>query len=143
LPEPKKPEFEEKKIEKPGDFPAPPVTPSGDYQGGSWQKDIKKWTDLDMKKWGDKVDKYQKDMESYKSDFTEYRDNKITSWQRDYEKWKEQRSKAIGEAEGIIRAINDDYGDAFKCSAVINWMVLTAMIVLLFGLVLLSLVIRD
>lgn len=143
LPEPKKPEFEEKKIEKPGDFPAPPVTPSGDYQGGSWQKDIKKWTDLDMKKWGDKVDKYQKDMESYKSDFTEYRDNKITSWQRDYEKWKEQRSKAIGEAEGIIRAINDDYGDAFKCSAVINWMVLTAMMVLLFGLVLLSLVIRD
>jgi len=143
LPEPKKPDFEEKKIEKPGDFPAPPLIPTADYQAGGWQKDIKKWTDVDMKRWRDKVDKYQQDMEKYKAEFNDYRDNKITNWQKEYEKWKEKRSKAIGEAEGTIKAINDDYGDAFRCSVVINWIVLAIMISLFFGMVLWVLVIRD
>jgi ABC-type multidrug transport system ATPase subunit len=143
MPEPKQPKLEEKEFVKPGDPPAPPYVPKADYQAGGWQADIKKWTDKDMKAWQDNVTKYQDDMEKYKSDITEYRDNKISNWQEEYKKWKEKRSQAIGEAEGTIKAINEDYGDAFRSNVITNWTILGSMIVVFFVLVLLALKRRD
>ena len=143
MPEPKKPELNEKKIQEPDDYPAPPFVPTADSQGGDWQKRIKKWTETDMKAWGNSVTKYQNDMKEYKSEVTDYRDNKINDWQIEYTQWKEKRSKAIGEAEGTIKAMNDDYGDAFRCNVPVNWTILASMIILFFGSVLLALRMKD
>lgn len=141
MPEPRQPSLEEKKFMKPGDPPEPPIVPK--YVGGSWQAQVQTWTDKDMKAWQDKVTKYQDDMEKYKSEFTDYRDNKIKNWQKEYEQWKGKRSKAIGEAEGTIKAINDDYGYAFRSQVTTNWFILGSMILSFLGLVLLSLKRKD
>ena len=143
MPEPKQPTFEEKKFAKPGDPPEPPYLPKSEFVGGSWQAQVQRWTDKDMKAWQDNVTKYQDDMEKYKSEFTDYRDNKITNWQKEYTQWKENRSIAIGKAEGTIKAIYDDYGDAFRSNVITNWSVLSSMIILFFGLVLFALRRRD
>jgi ABC-type multidrug transport system ATPase subunit/pSer/pThr/pTyr-binding forkhead associated (FHA) protein len=142
LPEPERPGFPDRTFAKPDDPPSPPLVPKQPDVGG-WQMEIKTWTDVDMKNWSNKVKDYEKQMEDYKAEFSKYRDITVKEWQKTYEKWKEKRSTAIGEAEGTIKAIYDDYKQAFKATVTINWMVLSSMVLLFLGLAALMLRLRD
>jgi hypothetical protein len=142
-PEPLKPDLAKQDFQKPGDPPTPPYVPTSDAGGGTWQKDIQNWTNVSMKNWQDKVTKYQNDVKKYELEVNDYRDNKISVWQNQYQRWKETRSKAIGEAEGTIKAVNDDYGTAFRCDVASNWLILVIMICSCLVLVLLMLKWKD
>jgi hypothetical protein len=76
-----------------------------------------------------------KEMQSYDENMSQYQAD-LDTWQQKYQDWKERRSKAIGEAEGAIQAIYNDYGQAFKTNVKSNWLLLSAITLVLFCMVL-------
>ncbi len=104
--------FEPQKPISPGAAPQqpgePPPMPKNLYDTKiiqSWQKQ--------MDTWESQMNKYKIDLEKYRSSMNEYQ-SKMGIWQVDYQNWKEKRSEAIGEAEGIVKNMYEDYGYAFN-----------------------------
>jgi ABC-type multidrug transport system ATPase subunit len=114
----------------PGDRPESPFTP--EFQ--DWEKSTKQYQE-DMDSYEQTMDQYRKDMEAYRERIDHY-DDELTVWQDEYRTWKENRSKAIGQAEAVIERVNDDYGDAFRVSVSGHWTVLAGIIIILFGVIL-------
>jgi ABC-type multidrug transport system ATPase subunit/pSer/pThr/pTyr-binding forkhead associated (FHA) protein len=71
---------------------------------------------------------YDEEMRQYQAD--------MDTWQQEYQNWQEKRSKAIGEAEGRIKATYNDYEQAFKANVKSNWLVLFIITLVLFCMVL-------
>lgn len=82
------------------------------------------------------------EMEAYNEEMRQY-ETAIAAWQTDYQDWHQKRSKAVGEAEGNIKAINEDYGQAFRASQESNWLVLITISLVLFCMVLGALKWKD
>jgi len=82
------------------------------------------------------------DMEDYDEEMRQYQAD-MDSWQEEYRNWKERRSGAIGEAEGTIRAVYDDYGRAFRADVQSNWRWLFGITLVLFSMVLVVLRRKD
>jgi ABC-type multidrug transport system ATPase subunit/pSer/pThr/pTyr-binding forkhead associated (FHA) protein len=74
-------------------------------------------------------------MQAYDEQMRQYQ-AELATWQHEYQNWQEQRSKAIGEAEGTIKAMYDDYGQAFKANVKSNWLLLSVIALVLFCMVL-------
>jgi len=81
------------------------------------------------------TDAYDEEMRQYHSD--------VDTWHEEYRSWAERRSKAIGEAEGTIRAVYDDYGGAFRADVQSNWRWLFGITLVLFFMVLVVLRRKD
>jgi hypothetical protein len=71
---------------------------------------------------------YDEEMRQYQAD--------MDTWQQEYQNWQEKRSKAIGEAEGTIKATYNDYEQAFKANVRSNWLLLFIITLALFCMVL-------
>lgn len=136
---------------KPGDPPAKPGEPppnpgerpenafTEDFQ--DWEKSTKQYQ-KDMDAYQETMEQYRKDMEAYRGKMEQYQDD-LEVWQDEYRSWKESRSKAIGQAEAIIKRMHDDYGHAFGVSVAGHWSVLAAMITVLFGSILAAMRLQD
>jgi ABC-type multidrug transport system ATPase subunit len=106
--------------------PSPPATPSPDEQR-RYQEELQRYQQA--------LEQYQKDIEGYQTAARKYQED-IEVWRVRYQDWKEKHDKAIGEAEGLIKKIYDDFGTTFKVNLVSHWGWLSAIMVALFGLVL-------
>lgn len=142
MPEPQQPQLADRTFAEPGAPPSPPFFPK-QTDIAEWQQQIKIWAEVDFEKWSDNVTDYEKQMKDYKAEVTNYRDYTVKDWQKTYEKWKEKRSKAIGEAEGTIKAIYDDYKLAFNANVIVNWIVLLAMIFIFMGAIAILMRVKD
>jgi len=96
----------------------------------------------DMDAYKETMEQYQEDMDAYQEMMERYEDD-LNVWQDEYRSWKESRSKAIGQAEAIIKRMHDDYGHAFGVSVARHWVVLVVIIVILFALILAVLRLQD
>ncbi|MCJ7516110.1 MAG: FHA domain-containing protein [Dehalococcoidia bacterium] len=136
---------------KPGDPPAkpsePPPQPSErpenvftqEFQ--DWEKSTKQYQ-KDMDAYQETIEQYRKDMEAYQDRVERYEDN-LKTWQGEYRNWKESRSKAIGQAEAIIKRMYEDYGHAFNVNVARHWTVLMVIMAILFGLILAAMRLQD
>jgi ABC transport system ATP-binding/permease protein len=136
---------------KPGDPPAklgePPSPPgerpenlmSQEFQ--DWEKSMKQYQ-KDTDAYKETMEQYRKDMEAYREKMGQYEDD-LEVWQDEYRSWKEGRSKAIGQAEAIIKRMHDDYGHAFGVSVAGNWSVLVVIMAILFALILAGMRLQD
>ena len=82
------------------------------------------------------------DMEAYDEAMRRYEID-TDNWQDEYRNWQDKRGKAIGQAEGTIRAVYDDYGHAFKANVRSNWRWLAGISLVLFCGVLVTLKRKD
>ena len=126
-PEPSKPTNPGDPPTNPGDPPPRPKDTMNYQLTDSWMKD--------MDKYSEKIKQYEKDMNAYDSKIRLYQ-NDMDKWQQTYQNWKEKRSKAIGEAEGTIKAMYNDYENVFKTNTKSNWIILSGMIFIFFIFVL-------
>jgi hypothetical protein len=126
--EPLKPE----QPKEPGDPPLQPSEPqrssikSTSAWANAWQQyqdDMKTWFD-NMKEYHNKVKAYQGILSTYEKDVDTYTDK--------YKQWQEDRSKAVGKAEGLINTMKQNYGHAFQVNIVFNWSILSAIIAAIF-----------
>jgi peptidoglycan/xylan/chitin deacetylase (PgdA/CDA1 family) len=88
------------------------------------------------------MEQYRSDMEAYQERVERYEDD-LKVWQDEYRSWKESRSKAIGQAEAIIKRMHDDYGHAFGVSVAGNWSVLVVIMAVLFMSILAVMRLQD
>ncbi len=121
----------------PGERPENPFTE--EFQ--DWEKSMKQYQ-KDMDAYKETMEQYQEDMDAYQEMMERYEDD-LNVWQDEYRSWKESRSKAIGQAEAIIKRMHDDYGHAFGVSVARHWVVLVVIIVILFALILAVLRLQD
>jgi len=78
---------------------------------------------------------YEEAMRQYQAD--------MTVWQQEYQEWKEKRANSVGRAEGAIKTIYDDYGQAFRANVKCNWLLLSIIALVLFCMVLGALKWKD
>lgn len=136
-PEPLKPTKLAEPPPKPED---PPPRPEDTEDFNYWTKQNKWFKELD--KFMEELDQYQEEMNAYNEKMNQYQSD-VESWQNKYQDWKEKRSKAIGEAEGTIKAVYDDYGQAFRANVKSHWSVLSLITLILFCMVLGVLRLKD
>jgi ABC-type multidrug transport system ATPase subunit/pSer/pThr/pTyr-binding forkhead associated (FHA) protein len=136
---------------KPGDPPAKPGEPppnpekrpedtfSPAFQ--EWEKGTKQYQ-KDIDAYEETMEQYRKDIEAYQERVERYEDD-LKVWQDEYRSWKESRSKAIGQAEAIIKRMYEDYGHAFGVSVAGHWRVLVVITTILFALILAVMRLQD
>jgi hypothetical protein len=78
---------------------------------------------------------YEEAMRHYQAD--------MSVWQQEYQEWKEKRANSVGRAEGAIKTIYDDYGQAFRANVKSNWLLLSVIALVLFCMVLGALKWKD
>jgi ABC-type multidrug transport system ATPase subunit len=124
------------KPKDPGDPPPQPNEPlRSNYKSSrdwtdAWQQyidDTKSWA-KDMDDYYSKVKSYQDQLKNYEKDMDKYTDA--------YKNWQENRSQAIGKAEGLINTMNQNYGHAFNVNIIGHWGILSSIIGLIFLLIL-------
>lgn len=136
-PEPAKPA-------KPGDAPAdpakapaapaaPPARPNCNQQDAACQQQLKDWnTAMDnwnasMTTWKDQMDSWKAQMDTWQDDMTAYKDTNnsyktaLENWGTLDKDWQEKRTRAIGNAEGLIRKLFEDYGPSFDADVYRGW----------------------
>ncbi len=64
-------------------------------------------------------------------------------WQDKYTDWKEKRDKAVGNAEGLVRTIYDNYGNTFNVDLRLNWGALGAIMAVFFVLTFVAQKLKD
>jgi len=136
---------------KPGDSPAKPAEPpphpgerpenAFTLEFQEWEKSTKQYQ-KDMDAYEGTMEQYRKDMEAYQDRMERYEDD-LKVWQDEYRSWKESRSKAIGQAEAIIKRMYEDYGHAFGVSVVGHWRVLVIIMTILFASILAAMRLQD
>ena len=139
-PEPLKPAKVGDPPPHPEDPPSPPYNVDLTHPG-EWQADVDIWGD-DMNLWQDNVTRYQDNLELYKQKTNKYQSD-MEAWKDKYQKWRENRSTAIGKAEGIVDEIYDDYRQVFKASVAASFIALSSLIFIMFLLILLALKMKD
>jgi hypothetical protein len=80
------------------------------------------------------MDAYQAEADAYQAEMKQYVDD-MDAWQTRYKAWKEQRDKAIGKAEGLIKNLSKDFGDMFNVNLTHHWGALCVIIAVTFVLV--------
>ena len=129
---------------KPGEPPSPPEELPENVFGPEfeeWDKSTKQYQ-KDMDAYEEILEQYREDMDAYQERMEQYEDD-LKVWQDEYRSWKESRSKAIGQAEAIIKRMHEDYGHAFGVIVLGHWMVLGAIIIILFMLILAVMKLQD
>ena len=135
---------------KPGEPPAKPGEPPPNpgkrpdpfsEEFPDWEKSSKQYQ-KDMDTYEETMKQYRSDMEAYREKMEQYEDD-LKVWQDEYRSWKESRSKAIGQAEAIIKRMHDDYGQAFGVSVVWHWSVLVIITIFLFAATLAVMRLQD
>lgn len=129
---------------KPGEPPSPPEELPENVFGPEfeeWDKSTKQYQ-KDMDAYEEILEQYREDMDAYQERMEQYEDD-LKVWQDEYRSWKESRSKAIGQAEAIIKRMHEDYGHAFGVIVLGHWMVLGAIIIILFVLILAVMKLQD
>jgi len=126
--EPPKPE----KLQDPGDPPAQPSEPrrSDIKSVGAWTNAWQQYQD-DMKTWSDMMDEYHSQIKAYQGNLSTY-EKDVNDYTEKYKKWQEDRSRAIGKAEGLINTMKQNYGHAFEVNIIFNWGIVFAIIAAIF-----------
>jgi ABC-type multidrug transport system ATPase subunit/pSer/pThr/pTyr-binding forkhead associated (FHA) protein len=129
---------------KPGESPPQPGerpedTFSQEFQ--DWEKSTKQYQ-KDIDAYGETMEQYRKDMEAYREKMERYEDD-LKVWQDQYRSWKESRSKAIGQAEAIIKRMYEDYGHAFGVNVTRHLSVLVVIMAVLFMSILAVMRLQD
>jgi len=75
---------------------------------------------------------YQKLAEKQMQD---YQDIQMKDYQKRLEAWKTARTEAIGTAEGKIRGVFKQYGQAFRGGVLERWFAMSVILIVVFGLV--------
>ena len=96
----------------------------------------------EMEAWEDEMDQYTLDIEAYQNAVDGYTDE-MDDWQDEYEEWKEKRTKAIGEAEGVISGVYDDYGETFSVNLASQWRSMGIIMAVVFLLILGAMKLKD
>ena len=73
-----------------------------------------------MKEWEEEMTQFKADMEAYEDEMLQYQDD-MEIWQDEYQEWKENRAKAVGEAEATIGIVREKYGDALDVNVASHW----------------------
>lgn len=120
----------------PGDSPVQPTEPKrADY------KSIREWNDAyqryvdNLQGWDDNLESYNKKAKSYQDQIKKY-EKDIDAYTKTYKEWQSNRSEAIGKAEGLISTMKQNYGQAFNVNIAQHWGILTAIILILFFILL-------
>ncbi len=75
-------------------------------------------------------------LEDYEEEVEQYQEE-VDQWREEYSQWKGDRERAIGEGEGLISRLHDDYGEAFAVNLSRHWGILTGAIAALISAILL------
>ncbi len=109
-------------------------------QQKDWGSDYKTWGyqyqdwGNEFKAWGDKMDAYKTKMDQYQADMDKYQ-TAVTEWGDQKKDWQTRREKAVGNAEGLIRKLYEDYGSTFNSDLVKNWIALCVIMAVFFVLI--------
>ncbi len=117
---------------KPGALPSQPPRPAMPASNSA-EEQTRYQQDLQL--YQQQMEQYQKDADAYAAAAVKYQDD-MEIWRVHFQDWKEKRDKAIGEAEGLIKRMYDDYGGTFDVNLVTHWGVLSIIIAVSFGLIL-------
>jgi ABC-type multidrug transport system ATPase subunit/pSer/pThr/pTyr-binding forkhead associated (FHA) protein len=136
---------------KPGDPPPKPGEPPphpGERPGNIFTQEFRDW-EKSTKQYQKDIDAYEGKMEEYRTDIEAYQEklelyeDDLKVWQDEYRDWKESRSKAIGQAEAIIKRMYEDYGHAFGINVTRHLSVLVVIMAVLFMLILAVMRLQD
>jgi len=123
------------KPKDPGDPPPLPNEPAR-----SSYKSVRDWNDAwqqyldDMKKWAGDMDDYHAKVKSYQDQLKSY-EKDVDKYTEAYKNWQEDRSQAVGKAEGLIDTMNQNYGHAFNVNVASHWSILSSIIAIIFLLI--------
>jgi len=117
---------------KPRDPPPQPARPAKPAPDSS-PEDQLRYQEA-MQEYERVMEQYQEDIEAYQTAMKKYQ-NDMERWKVRYQEWKEKHDKAIGEGEGLIEKIYEDYGWMFKVNLARHWGRLALIIAVLFGLI--------
>jgi hypothetical protein len=145
---------------KPGDAPAdppkapaapaaPPERPNCNQQEAACQQQLKDWNsamdnwNTSMTQWKDQMAGWKSTMDTWQDNMTRYKDDNnlyktaLEDWGNLDKDWQEKRTRAIGNAEGLIRKLFEDYGGTFNSDVYRNWaglgIIMGVFIVLIFA----------
>lgn len=137
-------QLEPVKPPKPGEAPAdpskapaapaaPPARPDCNQQEAECQTKLKDWNgamddwNKSMTTWKDQMDGWKSEMDSWQDHMTIYKDENnnykaaLEEWGTQDKDWQEKRTRAIGNAEGLIRKLYEDYSGTFDSDLYRNW----------------------
>lgn len=128
---------------------APPARPNCNQQEAACQQQLKDWnTAMDdwnasMTTWKNQMDDWKSEMDNWQDRMTSYKDENnvyktaLEDWGTQDKDWQEKRTRAIGNAEGLIRKLYEDYGGTFNSDVYRNWgalgIIMGVLVVLIFA----------
>jgi len=127
---------------QPADPQKKPIEPrKRDLSDPKYYQDIQDYQDA-LKQWGSQMENYSREVSTYEERMNDY-ETRVDSYTEDYKDWRSSRESAIGNAEGLINTVNENYGHTFKVDITRHRLVLAFFIVTLFCLLLIVQKLKD